>query len=641
MLENQILRLRSAEPKAFEFLLTQLNLKSAPPDQKISRLVLREGFTTTDPGGFIREFKTKLRRYNRIHKPIRGTRTSHDALGQFIAHARDDCKLSLARYLFKPAEVVEEILRQVRITEGVRDIGASESRHVKEELQAQLALLPSFEASVLNRLRANGSIYWVSDKTRSQINSLVEYPLTTVVLVIKLPGSDLEFEIKRAGRRGPQSLNIVYERGGLTVPPSHRLDGGSMGSLLRYESNHGAKFAAVYRLVHGSAAPVGTHASRSNINTVPTQNGRVRILSYFTEPRLFGEGFRGMRIAMKESVKAFRSEGSAGVPEIPGDLGLSAQFIGQTAPAQALIVGTSSFRLDKLAAYLARDGVELYFREGLGVAYSNLDAKAFADALLEEVLGACEPAGVRYNNHDQYITAVLSQNRARADEVYLSLTKQLAKFWGTMLAVRAYSAGESLVARNVGLKSFWHQGKWDVKLIFLDHDALVIPNPRNGHFFAHGDIPNMRLDERHVWGRWKPERFAASDVGCLQKIYRVNQALDLQGETLARAELKAAYVKTQRELLTNPALQRLFSKNLLKHLRDWDVLVDGYLQLNGDKAAASRWRRKMKSILTAKGYKKDMLAAYIGVIERNKEFLTEYRFLFSADTDVHSNVSPS
>jgi hypothetical protein len=206
-----------------------------------------------------------------------------------------------------------------------------------------------------------------------------------------------------------------------------------------------------------------------------------------------------------------------------------------------------------------------------------------------------------------------------------------------MLAVRAYSAGESLVARNVGLKSFWNQGKWDVKLVFMDHDALVIPNPRNGHFFAHGDIPNMRLDERHVWGRWMPERFAASDVGCLQNIYRVNQKLDQRGEILARAELKAAYDKTQQALLLNPEMQRLFSKHLIAHLRDWDVLVDGYLRMNGDRAAASRWQRSMKRKLAAKGYRKDMFAAYVGVIEKNKEFLTRYSFLFSSNAEARSN----
>ena len=251
------------------------------------------------------------------------------------------------------------------------------------------------------------------------------------------------------------------------------------------------------------------------------------------------------------------------------------------------------------------------------------------------MLGCYEPPADQYRNHEQYVTAALSApaNRARADEVYLSLIKQIAKFWGTVLAVRAYSSGESFVARNVGLKSFWNQGRWDVKIVFMDHDALVIPNPRNGRFFAHGNVPNMRLDERYIWGRATPERFAASEVGCLQSIYRVNPDLDEQGQKVARVELRAAYGKTQHELLANPELQRMFSKGVVEHLRDWDVLVDGYMQMNGDKAAASSWKRKMKKMLVAKGYRKGMFAAYIEVIEKNREFLTQNSFLFGSNAE--------
>ena len=84
-------------------------------------------------------------------------------------------------------------------------------------------------------------IYWVSDATSSRINSLVEYPLTTVVLVIKPPGSELEFELKRAGRKGDNPFTVVFRRPGYRVAPSHRLDGGSMQWLLRYEARSGGE----------------------------------------------------------------------------------------------------------------------------------------------------------------------------------------------------------------------------------------------------------------------------------------------------------------------------------------------------------------------------------------------------------------
>ncbi len=118
-------------------------------------------------------------------------------------------------------------------------------------------------------------IFWVSDETSSAINSLVEYPLTTVVLVIKPPGSHYEFELKRAGRRG-NPLSVVFGRNGNRVPASHRLDGGSMQWLLRYEAGNGAKFSSIYRLVHDREAPLPGYISRSTVFAVPARGGDIR-----------------------------------------------------------------------------------------------------------------------------------------------------------------------------------------------------------------------------------------------------------------------------------------------------------------------------------------------------------------------------
>jgi len=635
MLEHQILKLQPDNLNAFDFLLTELRLKRAGLNERIVSSVLREGFTTTDLVPFIAELQTKLQRLNRVHGEFRGGTTSERALREFIAVSRSDCKLSLARYLFSPAEIVDEILSQVRVTDGVRDVEPSEPRHVTTELKSAIDQLPDFEAAILARLCETGNVYWVAKSTSSEINSLVEYPTTTVVLVVKPPGSDVEFELKRAGRRGDHPISAVYARKGFTVPPSHRLDGGSMQWLLRYEANKGSKLGAIYRQVHNSQAPIGHYVSRSTVSSVPARNSEAPMLRYFTEPQLFGEGFRGMRKAMKESTAAFRSEGNASIPELPGDLGATAQFIGQVAPAQAIITGTSSFRLDKLAQYLSPNGPEVYFKEGLQVDYSKHDAKVFADAILEEVLGFFLPPRVRYQSHDQYLTAAFSfaANRERANQVYLALIKQIANFWGTLLGVRGYSSGESFVARNVGLKSIWSKGQWNVKIIFMDHDALVIPNSRSGRFFAHGDVPNMTLDERYIWERSRPERFKASEVGCLHTIYRVGEALDAEGEAVARIELRNAYQRTQHQMTTNPELQRLFSKGVVERLRDWDTLVSGYLRMNGDKSVAAKWKRKMKRMLAVNGYKRDMFDAYVEIMERNRPFLTRQAFLFESDEE--------
>ena len=364
MLEHQTLKLAADNQDEFDWLFGELKLKQGPGlDAGIVKSVLREGFSTTETRLFIHEFRHKLDRLGRVHRPVRGLRTSGKALSEFLQLSRLDCKLSLARYLFTPDEVVAEILKQLQISDGVTDLNGLEPRHVMDQMKRTLNSLPDFEAAILKRLCITSDIYLVTDRTSSEINSQVEYPATTVVVVIKPPGSDIEFELKRAGRRGLNSLRVVYARNGYTVPPSHRLDGGSMQWLLRYETRNASKLAAIYRVAHQTAAPMSNYISRATVYSIPVGREKARTLTYFTHPHIFGRDYRRMRVALKESVAAFTSEGQANLPNLPGELGLTAQFIGHCAPAQAILSGTSSFRLDKLSAYLSSAGPEVYFKQ--------------------------------------------------------------------------------------------------------------------------------------------------------------------------------------------------------------------------------------------------------------------------------------
>lgn len=637
MLEHQILKLDPDRIDDFDFLLTQLNLQQASGlNHGIVRSVLKEGYSTTDLRDFIPEFRRKLERLNYAHNKIRGRKTPDTAVRDFIRVSRRDCKLSLARYLFTPEEVVDEILRQLHVTGGVTDLDASQSPFVEDEITSVMRLLPDFEGQILKRLCAASNIYWVSQTTSSEINSLVEYPITTVVLVVKPPGSDIEFEFKRAGRRGHNPLNVVYARNGYTVAPSHRLDGGNMLWLLQYEAIAASKLGVIYRLVHGTEPPIAYYVSRSTIYSVPGREAEVQTLPYFTDSQLFGNGFREMRTAMKESVDAFTAEGVDMLPELNGDLGLTTQFIGHVAPAQAILSGTTSFRLDKLANYLSSNGPETYFTEGLAVGFRNRDARRLADELLEEVLGVYHPPDVTYQTYKQYLAAgfAVAENRVRADRTYLSLVQQIARFWGTLLGVRGYTRGESFVARNVGLKSFWDKGQWNVRIIFMDHDAVAIPGPEDEYFYIPGALPCMMIDERHIWDRSTPERFVTSEVGYLQRIYRIGKEVDAKGRALADMALRDAYKKTQHELLTNPRLQPLFNGRFIERLLDWDTVVDGYLQSKPAKSPSAAWKRKMRAMLDAKGYKRVALDSYIEIIEENLEFLGRYAHLFKAEETI-------
>lgn len=631
MLEHQILKLDPANISEFDYLLRQLGLKAARGRaHPVTRDVLKQGYSTTDLPQFVLELRRRLQRLDHVHRGIKGRDRSNAALRRFWNCSRRECRLSLARYLLTPEEIVSRILEDLQVTTGVADYDTERPRFMDSEIAHGFSNLPDFEAKILKGLCKAGNVYWVKKTTSSEINSLVEYPLTTVVVVIKPPGSDIEFEIKRAGRKSDHALNVVYARNGYTVPPSHRLDGGCMQWLLRFEANSAVKFSRIYRLVHGTNAPIANYIFRSTISSVPVAKTEVQTLPYFTESQVFGSGFEQMRVAMSESVADFIEEAGAKLPPLPGDLGLTAHFISHVAPAQAILSGTTSFRLDRVAAYLSPNGLERYFAEGLGASYSNEDAKHFADMLLEEVFGSYLRPKVGYRNHAQYLAAAyeLPENRAAAERIYYSLVQQTAKFWGTLLGVRGYSRGESFVARNVGLKSYWESGEWKVKIIFMDHDALAIPDYSVQNFIAQNALPEMFVDERYIWGGTNAAQQSTSAVGYLRCIYRINDAIFERGQALASRVLREAYRKTQHGLLTNPQLRALFNDQFVSRLADWDTFVTGYLQLNGDRKTAEAWKKKMKKALAAKGYRNEAYDKYAQALETNRVFVEKYREVF-------------
>jgi hypothetical protein len=627
VLENQVLRIDPNDLDTFDSLLVQLDLKQPRLKNPLNKSVLKEGYTSTDIRRFVPELRRRLSRLAWIHDRIEGQQTSHAVLRDFFSVSRQHCKLTLARYLCTPQEVAFEILRQIDESDGVKDVDLTEVKVIKDEIKRSLELLPDFEGEILRRLMQSGRIYWVSERTSSRLNSLVEYPLTTVVLVVKPPGSDIEFEIKRAGLRGENSLSVIFARNQYTVPPSHRLNGGSMQWLLRYEADAAIRLNRAYRQVHGVDAPIPAYIGRAFVYTVPTRNGAARTMDYFTQRRWFGSGFNQMRAAMRDSVEAFAGEGHGKLPPLPDALSLAAQFIAQVTPGQAILTGTTAYRIDKLETYLAKNGPERYFQVGLKVGYTSAEAKQLADTVLEEILGVYRPPEVRYESHEQYVAAALSANRARADQVYLSIVEQIAKFWGTLFGLRVHTRGESFVARNVGLKSCWEDGEWKVKIIFMDHDAVTLHGPDEHFFYADSAIPTIALDESYIWSR-NPRHFPGSELGYLQRIYQIDKTIDQKGEVIARQILRDIYVKTRSALQTNERLRRLYHKRFLDRYLDWDIFVNGYLELNGEKAANEHWKQKMEEKLTAKGYKAGVVERMGETVEKNRPFLEKYSYLF-------------
>lgn len=631
MLEHQVLKLSTNQAEEFDFLLTQLNLKATTGVHlNVNDSVLREGYTTTELGGFIVELRRKLERLKWVHDKIRGRRTSKAGSRAFVHLSQQDCKLSLARYLFTPEEVANQITRQVKLTEGVISLTPAHHPYTEEESAHVLSHLPDFENKILCLLRDASKILWVTDTTSSQLNSLVEYPLTTVVLVVKPPGSHVEFEIKRAGNRDAHALSVVFRRNGTGVPSHHRFHGGSMQYLLRWEAAGAAFFSKIYRLVHGTEAPLSRTICISTIYNVPVRDADEHILEYFTRPQIFGEGFEQMRQAMKESVDAFqREKGGKSLP-LSGDLGLTLQFLSHVGPGQAILCGTSSFRLDRLAKYLSSEGPKIYFQQGLQVKYTHQDAQRLADDVLEEVLGIYLPPEVRYRGHEHYVQAALAvpENRTRADRNFLSVMQDIGTFWGTLLAVRGYTRGESVVARNVGLRSVWDEGEWKVKIIFMDNDDMHLVGKGEKDFHPLSILPSTRQDEIQLVGGPCGQHWAAGDVGLLENIYRIGHAIRQESQAVLRQAMAHAYRKTHDALESNPELQRLFHKRFVKRIRDWDTMVGNYLQIRHDPPAVDAWKAQTREVLTQKGYEKTLINEHLRAIELYAEFLQRWSFLF-------------
>lgn len=632
MLENQLLKIAPGDTAEHARVLARLNLlDAAAGGGRVAPFVLREGYTTTEPAGFVAELRRRLERHGRAHARLRAGRTTPAALADFLHLSRRECRITLARYLFTPAEVVARITSHVRLSRGVPDLDYREPLFVDGEMERAVAILPAYEAEILRRLSASPVVYWVSRATPSEINSLVEYPLTTVVLVVKPPGSSVEFEIKRAGKRRGPVLSVVYERGGYTVPPPHRLDGGSMLSFLRHEARSAALFANAYRQAHAAEPPMSMMVARSSIFGVPRNGGEPEnILEYFTKEERFGPaGFREMRAAMKECVYAFNEQEETAV-KLPGDFALAVQFIHHARPGQAILTGTSSFRLDKVAHYLSDEGPETYFKQGLRADYTRDDARRFADELLEEALGVYAPPAVPYRSHRQYVAAALAagENRARADQIFSELMRQLGRYWGTMLAVRGYSWGESFVGRNVGLRSYWHDGRWRVRLVFMDHDCLNVVDKSERDFHSINAFHGIATDARYIGGDLIYTKEDQTAVHFLRRIYRAPQAVYEEGRQGFYEAIRRAYKSTHVAMLTNPQLGKFFHKVFLERLRDWDKVVASYFAMKSNGADVEAWKQKVRKTLKEKGYAKHVIEGHFKTIEAHSAFLKNHSFLY-------------
>jgi hypothetical protein len=587
----------------------------------------REGYRCDEP--LAAQIWRRLARCGRIHRLTRAARTSDRALRDFLRAARSECRLTFGRQLWTADEVIARIEHDVRRSSGLRDIG--QHGRFRDESARALNALPALERAIAEHLGRDAVIRWAAMSTTGVMNSLVEMPVNTVVLTIKPPGSSHEIEVKRAGLVRHLPLAVVWARDNYILPSSHHLDGGAMHQLLTFEAENSSFFSHVFRAVHGFDASMSRTLYLATVSGISTPNGEADLIDYFTDRRIFGDDYDAMRWNMDQVVRTLAGYQNEPFEEPINDVALTGHFIGRVKPAQAIQLGTTAFRLERLDRYFSPSGPDRYFRQGLKVERDADDERRFADELLDEILGEYEPPHVRWRNYAHYLQAAfrVPANRRRARENYLSVHEQLGRFWGTLLGMRGHTQGESFVERNAGLRSVWKDGRWQVELVFMDHDSLSFASIGTHTYRPRDSVANASKDGKHIFGGVYGKNYRVrGELGLLRKIYRVGSLVERRGIAMFRAAMKRAYDRTHEAIRENPELTKLFQQPFIEKLRDWDELVTSYLGTPKSRPALTAWKAASHIHLTARGYPPEIAEEHVRTVTRHARFLRRLSFLF-------------
>ena len=571
----------------------------------------------------------RLARLRHVHDRIAGTKTSVAAWSDFLRLVRTPCRIAIARHFVTPAEVVERILAQVDMSSGTRDIVPGESPHLMNETELAMRETPAYEREIAQRLCDLGRVFWVAPRTPSHLHGLVEYPVGTVVLVVKPPGSDIEIEIKRAGLRGPRPIDVFFSRGVNIIPPSHHLRGGSGGRLLDWERAASNLLSRIYRLVHGVSPAVSHTLAMTTIVTLPLHGQEVFLLRYFDDPNIYPGDYDVMRRHMTGSLR--HMENLKKDPQCRTTLELTGRFIGSANPTQGIQLGNSSFRFDRVATYLSPGGPDAYFRNGLERDRTIEEEYGLADELFEEILPGFEPVP-RRGGYAAYVRATLRRNRELADRCYFDCLAQLGTMWGTVVGVRGGSEGESFVSRNVGLRARFENGAWRVRVVFMDHDALNITGRREANIYPRYRGRAMASDFRHVFGSRAGKLHVVGSAPMLARIYKPSAAVRLRGDAIVRAAAVAAHETTTNAFATNIELRKLFHQQFVRRHADWHIVVSRFVALRG---GVDRWRKWTKRYLRGRGYGKSLVQEYLDSIPRWGYVWRRAGFLYGGATNQH------
>jgi len=473
--------------------------------------------------------------------------------------------------------------------------------------------------------------WWFSAATPVAKNAPVACPVGTSALVIRPPGSTAEFEIKRVGVRGTHALTIRFERGGVPLAPSHRLQGGAALSVLQWEAKNGGLLSGLFRSIHREAPPLSQMVQLRKVKTVPRADGvDVPLLDWFERPEAFGDGFDAMRHAMTRSLFAFVRERYVinSVPRRPE--ARTRAFLHTMTPAQCTLIGTSALRLDTAAAWLSSLGADSHFAAVHGRSPTLPEACGFADTVLREILDSYHPPAAT-DGYAAYVSAAFAENREAADRAFLAALTSLGRLWGTLLGLRGYTEGESFVARNVGLRAVWADGAWAIRIIFMDHELTNITGKRMRHFHPKAALSGMHKDWVHIVGGRLGGVPRSGTVAALVAVYRADAALAARGRARMIEELRRAYRVTLARVRDDAQVRARFRESFLSALPAWDAVLRLYDASRIGARERAGWKGAMRRIMAAHGLDESLIGEYRRAIHRHRRMLRAAPYLFDRD----------
>jgi len=175
------------------------------------------------------------------------------------------------------------------------------------------------------------------------------------------------------------------------------------------------------------------------------------------------------------------------------------------------------------------------------------------------------------------VRAALSvpENRAAAEDAHTRAMLRTGRLWGTLLGLCGTSHGESLVARNVGIRSVWSGERHAAEVTFMDHDNLHVGGSPRG--VPRPEVLRIGAAKDHLalfGGVYKGARVRGS-VELLEAIFAVEPRALRLGRAALTGAFEEAFLATRRAVREDSQVQALLPASFQEGAARAEETVNG------------------------------------------------------------------